>query len=276
MYFLFLVSLFLLLSSCGNRHSNTEEACIEKVYVNAEFGNLAFLIDGKLQAVHKWEEYSFHTFPTDDSIFSAYTNRIYYKQTLYSCGSKYDTIEMANCIDLPRVLRVFLYNLRIIDTKWEVARYHPCTYVKGTYAFNITASEDRIFKGILNKFPKNAKQNYYPIRDTISKSSILPSAIYLKMQLDRKQTEYFGSSLPSCDYMELLFDELFQIADVIIGNHILPDSYENKISDTIKLLDLRRQFNFYVAKDCCTAFRVVDFDEMGPPGGRPDFDPCNR
>ena len=266
--------LFLLFPSCGNRYSNTEEVCIEKVYINAEFGDFAFLIDDKLYAVHKWEEDSFRTFPTDDSIFSSYSNRFYYKQILYSCGLKYDTIEMANCFEFPRNFRVFLYNLRIIDTRWEVARYHPCTDAKGTYAFNITASEDRIFKGILNKFPKNAKQNYYPTQNK-KKSSILHSALYLKMQLDGKQTEYFGSLHPDSDSMTLLFDELFQITTIIIGNHILPDSNENKISDTVKLLDIRHQFDFYIDKDCCTAFRVIDFDEMGPSGGRPDFDPCN-
>ena len=43
------------------------------------------------------------------------------------------------------------------------------------------------------------------------------------------------------------------------------DSKDNKISDTITLLDIRKRFDFYVGKDSCTGFIVEDFDNLISP-----------
>ncbi|MDR0368178.1 MAG: hypothetical protein LBH82_03435 [Bacteroidales bacterium] len=249
-----LVSIFF----CRCKKSDTNEACQEKVY-KSDDGYCVFLINDEFYTVQKWDEDGFQTFPADDSIISSQTGRIYYKQIFSSYSLKYDTIEIANSMELPRHCLGFLYNLRIVDKKWEIALYYPSgdESIKGTYSFHITESENKMFKGILNKFQENAKQKYYPIQDTTKHYSISIPAFYLKIQPENESFEYFGTTA--------LFNMLSQITTIIIGNHILPENSDNKISDTIKLLDIRERFNSYVGKDCCTGFIVEDFDSLIPP-----------
>lgn len=259
--------LLLLLFSCKNKFCETNEICKEKVYTD-EYGYCVFPINDKFYTIKQWDEDFFDIFPTDDSIRSSQTNRIFYKQILNSCNLEYDTIEMANCIEIPRHNIGFLYNLRIVDTNWEVALYYPSgeKEIKGTYSFNITRPENKIFKGVLNKFKNNAKENYYPIQNNSLFFQGNPApAIYLKIQSKQEQTEYFGPITPiSCDSVAN-FDMLSQITTIILRDHILYDSKDNKISDTIMLLDIRKRFDFYVSKDCCTGFVVKDFDNLIPP-----------
>lgn len=265
-----ILTLLFLMYSCKNKFSDTNKICQGKVYTD-EYGYCVFLINEKFYTVQKWDEDFFNTFLTDDSISSSQTNQIYYKQTLSSCNLKYDTIEMANCMELPRHNRGFLYNLRIIDTNWKVALYYPSgnDEIKGTYSFNITKFEDDIFKGILNIFQESAKKKYYPIqKNSLFHHGNPAPAIYLKIQSEKEQSEYFGAITPTtCDSIAKFY-MLYQITAVILGNHIFPDSKDSKISDTIKLLDIRKQFDFYVGKDCCTGFIVEDFDNLIPPPPR--------
>lgn len=247
---------------------DTNEICHEKVYTD-EYGYCVFLFNDKFHTILKWDEGFVNTFPTDDSISFSQTNQIYYKQTFSSCKLIYDTIEMANCIELPRHNIGFLYNLRIIDTSWEVALYYPSSgndRIKGTYSFIITESENRIFKGVLNKFQENAKKRYYPIQNNSLFNHLNPApAIYVKIQSEKEQSEYFGAITPStCDSISVFYI-LSQITAIILENHIFSDSKYYKISDTIKLLDIRNRFNVYVDKDCCTGFIVEDFDNLIPP-----------
>jgi hypothetical protein len=243
--------------SCENKPHNINKINHEKVYVD-EDGLCVFFINDRFYSIWGMEEERFTLFPTDDSIILSQTDRVYYKQTLCYSDLQYDTIEIANSIELPRHRKDFLYNLRILDTKWEVAIYHPCTDIKGVYYFNIMESENKIFKEILNCIQKNAIKKYYPIKNNTFFSSQNPApALYLKMQSGKEQSEYFGR--------DDVFNMLEQITTVILGNHILSDNKENKISDTIKLLDIRERFNFYVYKDSCTGFIIKDFDSLIPP-----------
>lgn len=210
--------LLILTSSCRN------EACQGKVY-KYEDGYCVFLINNKFYTVQKWDEGTFCVFPTDDSIISFETNHVFYRQELFSCDLKYDLIEMANSIELPRHRIGFLYNLRIVDARWEVALYYPSTdeNLKGTYSFNITESEDKMFKGIVNIFRKNTKEGYYPIQSSVhNKFYQNPApALYLKIQSKEEQSEYFGASVPTIYDSITSFYMLDQIVNVILQNHIL-------------------------------------------------------
>ena len=259
--------LLVLVSSC----KNANETCNEKVYLDQYgFGDYVFLIDGKLRTTSRWiDDDYFSTFPAADSIFAPQETKKYYKQKLSSYNLKYDTIEMANVRHVSRGIIGFVYNLRIVDAKWEADIYY--SYLKlqpidsiisarGTFSFNITESEDRLFKKIVTSFQESAKQKYYPTQDTIIDHNSLPiPAIYIKTLSVGEESEYFASY----DSPES-FNMLFQITDIILGNHILP---ENKISDTITLLDIRKQFDSYVDKDCCTGYYIDVFDNMifNPP-----------
>ena len=276
-YFCILMFLFLMIS-CKNKSYKMEEIYPEKVYVYVDeygFGDYVFFINGKFYTIRVWNEDFFNTFPSDDSIIENQIDRIYYKQTIYSFNIEYDTIEIANSLkEFPRnsAKKVFLYNLRIIDIKWEVSLYHPCSDIKGTYSFNITESENNIFKGILNVFQENAKQKYYPIQNQTRFSSQNPAdALYLKIQSKREQSEYFGAiTTPIYDSITKFY-MLSQIINIIIGNHISPDNNDNKINDTIQLLDIRERFDYYVGRDCCTGYIVKDFDSIVPPDIIHDF-----
>ena len=263
--------LLVLTVSCRNQYSNKDEVCQEKVYQD-EDGYCVFFISDRFQTILKWdeEEYCF-SFHTDDSIISLKTDRVLYKKTLLSCNLKYDTIDMANAIELPRPRNGigFLYNLRITDKKWKVALYYPSKFndkIKGTYSFYISESEDKVFKRVLSTFLKDAKQEHYPIQDNIHRLyQNSAHALYLKIQSNKEQLEYFGAILPAkYDTITSLY-MLAQITTVILGNHILPDACSSKISDTIKLLDIRNRFNSYVCKESGVGFIVEDFDSMIPP-----------
>ena len=266
-YYLILI-LLVLAFSCRN----TNETYDEKVYLDQYgFGEYVFLIDGKLHTNKKGKDDDyFRTFPADDSIFAPQETKKYYKQKLSSYNLKYDTIEMASYIPVARSIIGFLFNLRVVDAKWEADIYYSYlslritdslfNSIRGTYSFNITESEDRLFKKIVNSLQESAKQKYYPTQDTIiDHNSVLVPAIYIKTQSDKEQSEYFGALDPTIYDSTMLFDMLAQITCIILGNHILP---ENKISDTITLLDVRKQFDSYVGKDCCTGFYIDVYDNM--------------
>ena len=270
-YYWILILLFLV-SSCRN----TNEAYNEKVYMDEYgFGDYVFLIDGKLRTTAKGgDEDYFRTFPAADSIFSPQETKKYYKQKLSSFNLKYDNIEMANYRYVARSFIGFLYNLRIIDAKWEVDIYYSylssrmdnnLMSIRGTYSFNITESENRLFKKIVTSFQESAKQKYYPTKDTIMDHNFeYAPAIYIKTQSVGEESEYFGAIDPAIYGSTTLFYMLAQITDIILGNHILP---ENKISDTITLIDVRKQFDSYVGRDCCTGFYIDVYDNMimNPP-----------
>ena len=181
---------------------------------------------------------------------------------------KFDTIEFANSAVIHQTNHGHLYNLRIVGTKWEVALYHSSHDIKGVYSFHITESENRLFERLLNTFVENATQKYFLYVDTFITFAHGTTSLYLRTLLNGEETEYFGTfSGTNYDSIARLFGIFYQLIDVILWNHILPESREKtRISNIIGLLDIRERSNYLVAKDNYrTGVFVADYDSFRPP-----------
>jgi hypothetical protein len=250
--------------SCTNPTKN--ELCFEKYYMNKK-GEYIFVIDNRFLTLDNCDEKYLNFFSSEDSIIFSYTNEVYYKQILYCCDKKFDTIKIANSIgERPRRRKTVgcLYNLMINNKNWQVALYHPLDSIKGIYSFDITDSEQRIFNGILNSFLMNAEKKYYPVIDTVKFSRNPAPALYVNILSENCKQEYFGATVNYIYDSITLFNMLNQITITIIENHFTSHK-NNKISDTIGFLDIRDRFDYYVRKYKYTGEIIKDYDSMKPP-----------
>ena len=238
----------------------------ERVYSTENYWTI-FMIDGKFQSNPRWVLVEYiDTFSTDDSIVTSYDfidkTYIYHKENLSFSNRKYDTIDLAN-VGIHFCWEGYLYNLRIVGIRWEVAVYY-CGAEHGTihYSFNVTESEDRLFRRLLNTFEDNAFVNYFPIVDCekFRHTSGVIHALYLRTVTRKKRSEYFGAFHDTnYDSIVRLFRMIYELTDLILRNHISPPESQEKarISNTIDLLDVRERFNYWSDKDCCTGHRLI-------------------
>jgi len=245
-----------LLISCRLNLSNNKDVRQHYYSQNVECGENVYVIDGKYQTVLKWRNEVFKTHDDGEVVFNTFANRTYIKQYLPYNYSKFDTIEIANSTDEVRGGQIgWLYNLRITKNQWSVSLYYPFDDIKGTYFFNITDSENKIFFSIISKLVNELDNHYYPEKDTIRFAHHPASALYVKLINELEYFEYFGSlnSAP-CE-----FNLLNQLVIIIIENHVLP---HNKKNNLIEHINIREKFNSFMRMDRYTGIFIEDHDSI--------------
>lgn len=223
---------------------------------NIECGEYVYIIDEEYRTVLKWKDEVFNVQNNNDTIFNKFASRTYIKQYLPYCYSKFDTIEMANSTDEVRSGQIgWLYNLRITEKEWSVSLYYPFDDIKGTYFFNITDSEHKIFMSVISTLISDLENRYYPEKDTIKFANYPASALYVKLIEELEYFEYFGSlnSTP-CE-----FNLINQLVIIIIENHV---SSHNKKSNLIEHLNIRAKFNSFMRMDRYTGIFIEDHDSV--------------
>lgn len=238
-----------LLTGCNSNDGNikyyfyeTEDRCIEFI----------FELNGIKQSIFNWKGLPVEMTKIRNEYFeSSHFPHRKYKEAYFSTReSSFDIVEMANShVELRYdIMNGWLYNVRIDGKKWTVGLYMKT----GTYKFEVTPEEHRIFNSAIHSLSTNLKDHYFPAGPSQGRIGFPTGSLYLNIEQDENETEYFTTLLsPECE-----LNLLDQLVIMIIENNISP---ENKINNQIELLDIRQGHDSYVVIDSITGYKVTDY-----------------